>query len=112
MAWSYGSRFPNNMFMPIARTGLQLDANLYHLAQRKAASLQQSFAAYVVDLIAADVMHDAGADQSADVLRLRATMQRISRRYSDGVPLGLVAEQERMAAESSELADKVHRRAK
>lgn len=52
-------------------TGLKIEKHLYLLAQKHAANFNQSFAAYVVDLIAADLIdHPAGAG-IPDIERMR-----------------------------------------
>ncbi|EIQ01792.1 hypothetical protein OpiT1DRAFT_00367 [Opitutaceae bacterium TAV1] len=55
-----------------ARTGLKMDKTLYLLAQQKAISRRQSFAAYVVDLIALDLIDYPGGEHIPDIQRIRA----------------------------------------
>ncbi|MDR1282182.1 MAG: hypothetical protein LBK99_15380 [Opitutaceae bacterium] len=55
-----------------ARTGLKMEKTLYLLAQQKAVSRRQSFAAYVVDLIALDLLDYPGGENIPDIQRIRA----------------------------------------
>ena len=76
-----------------ARTGMAIERRLYLHAQKHAAALNQSFAAYVVDLIAADVMNHADVIGIPDVERVR----RLKKLQDEGVTETLGA---RMLAET------------
>lgn len=53
-----------------ARTGLKLEKKLYLRAQKHAANLNHSFASYVVDLIAADLVGHSDTENIPDVKRI------------------------------------------
>jgi hypothetical protein len=53
-----------------ARTGLKLEKRLYLAAQKRATIRNQSFAAYVIDLIAIDLAGAPGTEDIPDVRRI------------------------------------------
>lgn len=52
-----------------ARTGLKMELRLYQAAQRKATSLDHSFASYVADLIACDLAHSEPKDSDIPAVK-------------------------------------------
>jgi hypothetical protein len=63
---------PRNMTpeMKTARTGLAMEKRLYLAAQKRAADHNQSFAQYVIDLIALDLTAVKDAQKVPDVKRV------------------------------------------
>jgi hypothetical protein len=64
--------------MKTSRTGLALDADLYRLAVKRAESEGRSFAAYVTDLIAIDLIDAEGAEKVVTIQRMRANRRRMA----------------------------------
>lgn len=58
-----------------SRTGLKLEKRLYLRAQSHAASLNHSFAAYVIDLIAADLVGLPETEDIPDIKRIIRTQR-------------------------------------
>lgn len=59
-----------------ARTGLKLEKRLYLRAQQQASDTSRSFAGYVIDLIASDLIGRPDTELIPDVKRLTELMRR------------------------------------
>lgn len=64
-----------------ARTGLKMELRLYQAAQRRAGGVNQSFAAYVIDLIACDLAQsEPKKSEIPDVNRVRGLVKTKNKR--------------------------------
>lgn len=95
--------------MKTARTGLALDFDLYQLAVKRADSEGLSFAAYVINLIAIDLIDDPDGAKVLSIQRARANRRRLGQdpSFSDGPQLKtdseFVAEQKQNKARNRAL---------